>query len=139
MSIFGSSFVSRLTGGTDVAGISEETDMDYVVLLYQDPATFNMTEAERNAEYAEYGTFTEGIKKSGQFVDGSPVDPAGSRLVRVTGGKTEVMNGQLPSRKEVLVGYYKLSGKNVDDIATLVAKLPVARKGFIEVLPEMEM
>ena len=113
--------------------------MDYVVLLYQDPATFNMTEAERNAEYAEYGTFTEGIKKSGQFIDGSPVDAAGSRLGRVVSGKTEVMNGQLPSRKETLVGYYKLSGKNADDIATLVAKLPVARKGFIEVLPEMEM
>jgi hypothetical protein len=113
--------------------------MDYVVLLYQDPATFNMTEAERNAEYAEYGTFTEGIKKNGTFIDGSPVDPAGSRLVRVVGGKTEVMNGQLPSRKEALVGYYKLKGKNADEIATLVAKLPTARKGFIEILPEMEM
>jgi hypothetical protein len=113
--------------------------MDYVVLLYQDPATFNMTDAERNAEYAEYGTFTEGIKKNGQFVDGSPVDPAGSRLVRVVSGKTEVMNGQLPSRKETLVGYYKLSGKNVDEIASLVAKIPAARKGFIEILPEMAM
>jgi hypothetical protein len=141
MSISGFPFVSLLTGGADVAGTCSErtTDMDYVVLLYQDPATFNMTEAERNAEYAEYGTFTEGIKKNGTFIDGSPVDPAGSRLVRVVGGKTEVMNGQLPSRKEALVGYYKLKGKNADEIATLVAKLPTARKGFIEILPEMEM
>jgi len=113
--------------------------MNYVVLLYQDPATFNMTDAERSAEYAAYGTFTEDIKKNGTFVDGSPVDPAGSRLVRIVGGKTEVMNGQLPSRKEKLVGYYKLSGKSVDDIATLAAKIPAARKGFIEILPEMEM
>ena len=113
--------------------------MDYVVLLYQDPATFNMTDAERNAEYAEYGTFTEAIRKNGTFVDGSPVDTAGSRLVRVVGGKTEVMNGQLPSRKEALVGYYKLKGKSADDIATIAAKLPAARKGFIEILPEMEM
>jgi hypothetical protein len=113
--------------------------MNYVVLLYQDPATFNQTDAERNAEYAEYGTFTEGIKQSGTFVDGSPVDPAGSRLVRVAGGKTEVMNGQLPSRKEVLVGYYKFDCKTVDEAATLAAKLPVARKGFVEILPEMEM
>ena len=113
--------------------------MDYVVLLYQDPATFNMTDAERNAEYAEYGTFTEDIKKSGTFVGGSPVDPAGSRLVRVVDGKTEVMNGQLPSRKEALVGYYKFSCKTVDEAATLAAKIPAARKGFIEILPEMEM
>ena len=54
--------------------------MDYVVLLYQDPATFNMTPAERDTEYAEYGTFTEKIRQDGTFVDGSPVDPAtGSR------------------------------------------------------------
>ena len=112
---------------------------NYVVLLYQDPATFNMSDAERNAEYAEYGVFTETAKKNGAFVDGCPVDPAGSRLVRVAGGKTEVMNGQLPTRKEALVGYYKLSGKSADDVAQLVAKIPAARKGFIEVLPEMEM
>lgn len=113
--------------------------MDYVVLLYQDPATFNMTDAERNAEFAAYGTFTEKIRKNGTFVDGSPVDTAGSRLVRVTGGKTEIMTGQLPSRKEALVGYYKLKGKNADEVATLVAEIPAARKGFIEILPEMEM
>jgi hypothetical protein len=130
-----------LTGGTDVAGNAQQEDneMDYVVLLYQDPATFNMTEAERNAEFAAYGAFTEKIRKNGTFVDGCPVDPAGSRLVRVSGGKTEVMTGQLPSRKEALVGYYKLKGKNADEIATLVAEIPAARKGFIEILPEMEM
>ena len=113
--------------------------MNYMVLLYQDPATFNLTEAERNAQYAEYGTFTEGIKQSGVLVDGSPVDPAGSRLVRVVGGKTEVMNGQLPSRKEALVGFYKFNCQTVDEAAALAAKLPVARTGFIEILPEMEM
>jgi len=113
--------------------------MDYMVLLYQDPATFNMTEAERNSDYAEYGTFTEKVRADGTFVDGSPVDPAGSRLVRVVAGKTEVMNGQLPTRKEALVGYYKLKGKNADDVAKLVASIPAARKGFIEILPEMEM
>jgi hypothetical protein len=113
--------------------------MNYMVLLYQDPATFNMTDAERSAEYAEYGTFTEGAKAAGMFLDGSPVDPAGSRLVRVSGGKTEVMNGQLPSRKETLVGYYKFSCGTADELAQHVAKLPVARKGFIEILPDMEM
>jgi hypothetical protein len=113
--------------------------MDYVVLLYQDPATFDMTAAERQAEFAEYGVFTEKIRKDGTFLDGSPVDAAGSRLVRVVGGKTEIMNGQLPSRKEALVGYYKLKGRNADDVAKLVATLPTARKGFIEILPEMEM
>jgi hypothetical protein len=130
-----------MTGGADVAGIYEARgiEMDYMVLLYQDPATFNMTDAERNADYAEYGTFTEKIRGNGTFVDGSPVDPAGSRLVRVVAGKTEVMNGQLPSRKEALVGYYKLKGKNADEVAQIVAAIPAARKGFIEILPEMEM
>jgi hypothetical protein len=113
--------------------------MDYMVLLYQDPATFNMSDAERTADYTEYGTFTEKIKQNGTFVDGSPIDAAGSRMVRVSGGKTEVMNGQLPSRKEALVGYYKLKGKNADEIATLVAAIPAARKGYIEILPEMDM
>jgi hypothetical protein len=130
-----------MTGGADVAGTFSIRGiaMDYMVLLYQDPATFNMTDAERNAEYAEYGTFTEKIRKDGTFVDGSPIDTAGSRLVRVVGGKTEVMTGQLPSRKEALVGYYKLKGSSADDVAKLVATIPAARKGFIEILPEAEM
>jgi hypothetical protein len=115
--------------------------VNYVVLLYQDPATFDMTEAERQTEYAEYGTFTETIRKDGTFVDGSPIlpDPAQARLVRVVGGKTEVMTGQLPSRKELLVGYYKLACNSADDAAALSAKLPAARKGYIEILPEMSM
>jgi hypothetical protein len=130
-----------LTGGTDVAGNCETRgiDMDYVVLLYQDPATFNMTDAERKADYADYGTFTEKVRTDGTFVDGSPVDPAASRLVRVVSGKTEVMNGQLPTRKETLVGYYKLKGTNIDEVAQAVAAIPAARKGFIEILSEMEM
>ena len=78
-------------------------------------------------------------RRTAPFVDGSPVDTAGSRMVRVVSGKTEVMTGQLPSRKEALVGYYKLKGKSADDVATLAAKLPAARKGYIEILPEMEM
>jgi hypothetical protein len=57
-------------------------EMDYVVLLYQDPATFNMTDAERNAEYAEYGTFTEKIRADGTFVDGSPVDASSAARPR---------------------------------------------------------
>jgi hypothetical protein len=115
--------------------------MNYVVLLYQDPATFEMTEAERNAEWAEYGAFTEGAKASGAFVDGCAIVPDASqaRLVRVTAGKTDVMTGQLPSRKEMLVGYYKFNCKTPDDAAALAAKIPAARKGFIEIVPEMEM
>jgi hypothetical protein len=113
--------------------------MNYLVLLYQDPATFNMTDAERDQVYAEYGSFTEDTKKNGTFVDGSPVDPAQARLVRIVNGKLEVMSGQLPSRKEALVGFYKLACKNIDEAATLAAKIPAARQGFIEIIAEMEM
>ncbi len=115
--------------------------MNYVVLLYQDPATFEMTEAQRQAEWAEYGAFTEGVRSSGTFVSGSPLipDPAAARLVRVTGGKTEVMAGQLPSRKERLVGIYTLACGSADEAAALAAQIPVSRKGFCEIVPEMEM
>lgn len=115
--------------------------MNYVVLLYQDPATFQMTDAERNQEWAEYGAFTEGIRANGTFVDGCAFlpDAGQARLVRIAGGKTDVMTGQLPSRKEMLVGYYKFACANVDDAVALAAKIPAARKGFIEIVPEMEM
>jgi hypothetical protein len=115
--------------------------MNYMVLLYQDPSTFQMTDAERNQEWAEYGTFTEGIRANGTFVDGSALiaDASQARLVRIAAGKTDVMPGQLPSRKEQLVGYYKLNCKTVDEAVGIAAKIPAARKGFIEIVPEMEM
>jgi len=120
---------------------AEEIEMDFMVLLYQDPATFNMTEAERKAEFAEYDTFTQEIKKNGHLLGGNPVqpDPAQARLVRVANGKADVMTGQLPTRKESLVGYYRLSCASADAAAALAAKIPAARKGFIEIVPEMAM
>jgi hypothetical protein len=115
--------------------------MNFVVLLYQDPSTFAMSDAERQGEWQEYGAFTEAIRADGTFVNGSPVVPDNdqARLVRVVGGKTEVMTGQLPSRKERLVGLYTLNCASADAAAALAAKLPAARKGFIEIVPEMEM
>lgn len=115
--------------------------MNYVVLLYQDPATLNAEGPEWEKEYAEYGAFSEAIQAAGQFVDGAPVSPVPdeNRVVRVRDGKTEVMHGQAPHRPEALVGYYKLKCDSVDQAAALAAKIPAARKGFIEIVPEREM
>ncbi len=115
--------------------------MNFVVLLYQDPATFPATESERQAEWAAYGAFTEAAQADGSFVSGAPVvpDPAAARLVRVVGGKTEVMTGQLPSRPERLVGLYTFSCGSAEEAAAIAARIPVSTKGFCEIVPEMAM
>ena len=65
--------------------------MKYILLIYdaeKDWAT--RAKDERDKLGAEYGSFTESIRKSGHFVAGEPLKPvATATTVRVRGGKTQ--------------------------------------------------
>ena len=115
--------------------------MKYMLLIYSNPANWAaLTEAERANLNHEYGTFTQDIVASGEFVSGDPlagVDTATTVKVRDSG--TETTDGPFIESKEHLAGYYIVDVKDLDRALALAAKIPDARFGAIEVRPVLDM
>ena len=115
--------------------------MRYMLLIYDAESQWtSMTEAQRGQMFQEYMAFTEGIKKSGHWVAGDPLQPiATATTVRVRNGKTASTDGPFAETKEQLGGYYLIKAANLDEATGIAARVPSARIGSIEVRPIMEM
>jgi hypothetical protein len=111
--------------------------MQYLCLIYDDETTWGtMPEDERNAVFADYGTFTESIKDSGNYVAGDALQPTSTATtVRVRNGETLVTDGPFAETKEQLGGYYLVEAKDVDEALKIAERIPSARYGSIEVRP----
>ena len=111
--------------------------MQYMCLIYDDEKTWDtLPEDERNAVFAEYGTFTESIKGSGNYVAGDALQPTSTATtVRIRNGKTLVTDGPFAETKEQLGGYYLVEAKDVDEALKIAERIPSARYGSIEVRP----
>jgi hypothetical protein len=111
--------------------------MQYLCLIYDDEKTWdNLPEDERNAVFAEYGTFTQAIKDSGNYVAGDALQPTSTATtVRVREGRAMVTDGPFAETKEQLGGYYLVEAKDVDEALKIAERIPSARYGSIEVRP----
>lgn len=111
--------------------------MQYLLLIYDAETVWdNMAEEQRNAMFAEYGEFSEAIKKSGHFKAGEALKPVSTATtVRVREGKTLVTDGPFAETKEQLGGFYLIEAKDLDDATAIAARIPSAKVGSIEVRP----
>jgi hypothetical protein len=115
--------------------------MRYMLLIYDREADWaKLNEKDQGALYGEYGAFTEGIRKSGHYKAGDPLQPiATATTVRVRNGKTVTTDGPFAETREQLGGYYIVDAKDLDEATAIAARIPSARTGSIEVRPIMEM
>ena len=115
--------------------------MQYMLLIYEAEASWGkMSEAERGKIFAEYGTFTQNIQKSGHMKSGAPLQPTSTATtVRVKDGKTVTTHGPFAETREQLGGYYLIEAKDLDEATMIAAKIPSARLGCIEVRPVMKV
>jgi len=111
--------------------------MQYMCLIYDDENVWQgMPEDERNQVFGEYGTFTEAIKGSGNYVAGDALQPTSTATtVRVRDGETLVTDGPFAETKEQLGGYYLVEAADVDEALKIAERIPSARYGSIEVRP----
>jgi hypothetical protein len=111
--------------------------MQYMCLIYDDENTWdNLPEDERDAVFADYGSFTEAIKGSGNYVAGDALQPTSTATtVRIRDGKTMITDGPFAETKEQLGGYYLVEAKDVDEALKIAERIPSARYGSIEVRP----
>jgi hypothetical protein len=114
--------------------------MKYVCLIYdEEKKTAGMSKAEGDAFMGEYFAFTEGIKKSGQYVGGEALQPVQTATtVRVRNGKMSTTDGPFAETKEQLGGFYLITANDLDEALQVASKIPSARIGSVEVRPVVD-
>ncbi len=112
--------------------------MKYMLLIYGDEHAWG--ETERSQCYVESAQLAQEIKSSGQYLAANPLHPtATATSVRVRNGKRFVTDGPFAETREQLGGYFLIDAKNLDEAIGIAARIPMARKGTVEVRPVVEI
>jgi hypothetical protein len=73
-------------------------------------------------------------------VAANPLHPtAMATSVRVRGGKRLVTDGPFAETREQLGGYFLVEANNLDEAIGIAGRIPMARKGTVEVRPVIEI
>ncbi len=113
------------------------TKMQYLLMIYANEAEYaKIDPATLQKVFEEYGAFTQGIVKSGNFKAGDRLQPTTTATtVRIRDGKTLTTDGPFAETREQLGGYYLIDAKDLDEALAIAARIPGARFGSIEVRP----
>lgn len=112
--------------------------MKYMLLIYLDEKV--LSEAERQACYVESTELAHDIQARGQYLAASPLQPVASATsVRIREGKRMVTDGPFAETREQLGGYFLVNAKDLDEAIGIAARIPMARRGTVEVRPLIEI
>jgi hypothetical protein len=112
--------------------------MKYMLLIYHDERA--LSETERAECYVESTQLAHEIYSSGQYLAANPLHPTSmATSVRVRNGKRLVTDGPFAETREKLGGYFLIDAKNLDEAIAIAARIPMARKGTVEVRPVVEI
>jgi len=118
---------------------NEGTEMKYMLLIYLDEKAA-LSETERQECYAESTQLAHEIHSSGQYLGANPLHPTSmATSVRVRNGKKLVTDGPFAETREQLGGYFLIDAKNLDEAIGIAARIPMARKGTVEIRPVIEI
>jgi hypothetical protein len=115
--------------------------MQYLFLLYANEGGWSqLTEAQKQQGMAAYAAYTQALRKEGVLVGSNRLQPiASATTVRVTDGKSQVLDGPYADTKEQLGGYYLVDVPDLDAALAWAARCPGAGHGTIEVRPVWPM
>ena len=112
--------------------------MKYMLLISGDEQA--LSETERQECYVESTQLAHDLHSTGQYVAANPLHPtAMATSVQVRNGKRLVTDGPFAETREQLGGYFLIDAKNLDEALAIAARIPMARKGTVEVRPIIEL
>ena len=112
--------------------------MKYMLLIYGDETA--LSEPEREACYVESTQLALEIQSKGQYIAANPLYPtAMATSVRVREGRRLVTDGPFAETREQLGGYFLVDAHDLDEAIGIAARIPLARKGTVEIRPVMEI
>lgn len=112
--------------------------MRYMLLIYGDENA--LSQPEREACYGESAQLANDLHKAGKFVSASPLHSTMmATSLRVRDGKRLVTDGPFAETREQLGGYFMVDAANLDDALAIAERIPMAKKGTVEVRPVVEI
>jgi len=120
------------------APITEDSHMQYLLILYADPSGFAaLSAAEMERAIGAYAAFNEALRQAGVLQGSNRLKGAATATtVRINAaGKTEVLNGPFADSREELGGYFLIDVPDLDAALAWAARCPGARYGAVEVRP----
>ncbi len=114
--------------------------MRYLCLIYDDEKKWEgLSQKEQEAGMAEYGAFTESVKKNGHWIAAERLQPVQTATtVRIRNGKLSTTDGPYAETKEQLGGFYLINAKDLNDALQVASRIPSAKWGSVEVRPIWE-
>ena len=115
--------------------------MQYLLMLYvNENGWTSLTKAQQEEGVAAYSAYTQALKKAGALVGADRLKPStAATTVRMSNGKSQVLDGPYADTKEQLGGYYLIDVADLDAALSWAARCPAASHGIVEVRPVWTM
>ena len=108
--------------------------MQYMLLVYGDPAAPEAGQPSPEGAFAEWPETTQALDEAGILLEGDGLVPVGEAVsVRHRAGDELVTDGPFAETKEVLLGYYLIDVPDRDTALAWAARMPIIHWGTIEV------
>jgi hypothetical protein len=112
--------------------------MQYMLLIYHDEQA--LSETDREECYTESLQLAHELNQSGRYVAAAPLHPTSTATtVRVRDGKRLVTDGPFAETREQFGGYFVIDARDLDEALAIAARIPMARRGTVEVRPVIEL
>lgn len=115
--------------------------MKYICLVYlveQEMGAMSKREADTCTE--ESLAYDAALRRSGHLIVAQALQPVESATtVRVRNGKVSTTDGPFAETTEQLGGFILIEARDLNDAMQVAAKIPLARRGSIEVRPIKEL
>ena len=112
--------------------------MRYMLLIYLEEQALG--ETERMECYVESAQLAQDLHERGQYLAAAPLHPTSTATsIRVRDGKRLVTDGPFAETREQLGGYFLVQANNLDEAMGIAARIPIARKGTVEIRPVIEV
>jgi hypothetical protein len=115
--------------------------MRYICLVYLVEKEMEaMTRKEADDCIEESLAYDDTLRKTGHLVAAHALQPVqAATTVRVRNGKVSMTDGPFAETKEQLGGFLLIEARDLNDALQVAARIPMARRGSIEVRPIKEM
>ncbi len=118
--------------------------MNYLLLIYSDPSRWaELAPAEIQAARAEvmpeWIALFEYLGTHATSVEGFELDdPDTAKTLRYEDGRAVVTDGPFAETKELIGGLFIVECNDLDEAIDMAARVPVARRGSVEIRPLVE-
>lgn len=111
--------------------------MKYLLMTYVNEAGWpKLTKAEQEQGAAAYMAYGEALTKAGVLAGSNRLRPSSAATtVRLTNGKSQVLDGPYADSKEQLGGYSLIDVRDLDAAISWAVRCPAVGHGVVEVRP----